>query len=117
MYVLGSIIGFITVIFLGEEDVITLFWSSTLLSAITNWLYYALMESSSKQGTVGKLLLGFVVTDLGGNRISFWRATGRYFAKILSFITLGIGFAMCLWTEDRQCLHDMVAGCIMYEKR
>src|SRR5580692_11271903 len=45
------------------------------------WLYEALMTSSEKQATVGKMLLGIAVTDLNGNRISFGRATGRHFAK------------------------------------
>ena len=38
------------------------------------WLYFALMESSSKQGTLGKMALGIKVTDLSGNAISFGRA-------------------------------------------
>src|SRR5215831_15882678 len=54
----------------------------------TGWLYYALMESSPKQATLGKLALGFVVTDLQGQRISFGRATGRYFGMIISALTL-----------------------------
>ena len=48
------------------------------------WLYYALMESSQKQATLGKMALGIKVTDQHGARISFGRATGRLLAKILS---------------------------------
>ena len=60
------------------------FYQPAGISLVTNWLYYALMESSKFQATVGKLAIGLVVTDLEGKRISFLRATGRYFAKILS---------------------------------
>ena len=71
------------------------------------------MESSAKQATVGKMALGIIVTDLDGRRIGFGRATGRYFAKILSALTLGIGFLMAGFTERKQALHDMVASCLV----
>lgn len=38
------------------------------------WLYYTVKESSPLQATLGKLALGIRVTDLQGNRLSFWRA-------------------------------------------
>ena len=44
------------------------------------WLYYAFMESSGKQATLGKMALGIKVVDRRGGRISFARATGRHFA-------------------------------------
>jgi len=80
-----------------------------LLSSAIGWLYFALMESSSKQATLGKLALGIHVTDLDGRRIGFGRATGRYFAKILSALILGIGFLMAAFTERKQGLHDLIA--------
>lgn len=83
------------------------------ISTVVGWLYFALMESSGKQATVGKMALGIIVTDLDGRRIGFGRATGRYFAKILSALTLGIGFLMAGFTERKQALHDMVASCLV----
>ena len=83
------------------------------VSIAAGWLYYALLESSSWQGTVGKKLLGVRVTDLNGNRISFGRATGRYFAKILSGMICFIGFFMVAFTERKQGLHDMLAGTLV----
>jgi uncharacterized RDD family membrane protein YckC len=77
------------------------------------WLYSALMESSARQGTLGKMALGIKVTDLNGNRISFGRATGRHFAKFISVMILYIGFMMAGWTERKQALHDMIAGCLL----
>jgi len=74
------------------------------------WLYEAFMESSSYQATLGKMIFGMKVTDLNGNRISLERATGRYFAKWLSKITLGIGYIMVGFTERKQGLHDLLAG-------
>lgn len=90
---------------------------SSLLSLVASWLYFALMESSQLQATVGKLAVGVVVTDLNGNRISFLRATGRYFAKILSSIILLIGFIMVAFTQRKQGLHDMLAGTLVWKTR
>ncbi len=78
-----------------------------------SWLYEAGMESSSKQATLGKMIFGMKVTDMMGNRISFLRATGRHFAKILSWIILMIGYIMVGFTQNKQGLHDMVAGTLV----
>ena len=84
--------------------------------AIAGWLYFALMESSSPQGTLGKMALGIKVTDMAGNRISFGRATGRYFAKFISSLTLCIGYIMAGFTQQKQALHDIIAGCLVINK-
>ena len=77
------------------------------------WLYYAYMESSEYQATLGKMLLGLKVTDLKGRRISFLRATGRHFGKILSGLILGIGFFMIAFTKKNQGLHDIITECLV----
>jgi uncharacterized RDD family membrane protein YckC len=88
-----------------------------LIFGVGSWLYFSLMESSSWQGTLGKKALGIYVTDMEGRRLSFGRATGRYFAKILSLLTLMIGYIMAGTTERKQALHDMVAGTLVLRKR
>jgi uncharacterized RDD family membrane protein YckC len=93
-----------------------LFFRVLLISAVLKWLYYALMESSSWQATLGKKALGLEVTDMEGRRISFGRATGRTFGKIISVLTAYIGFAMAGFTEKKQALHDMIAGCLVIKK-
>jgi uncharacterized RDD family membrane protein YckC len=83
---------------------------------VAGWLYYALMESSANQGTLGKMALGIKVTDLNGNRISFGKATGRYFGKIVSGMILSIGYIMAGFTEKKQALHDIMASCLVVMK-
>ncbi len=78
-------------------------------SVAAMWLYYALMESSKYQATLGKMALNIKVTDLAGNKLTFARATGRYFGKILSGLILCIGYLMVIWTEKKQGLHDILA--------
>jgi uncharacterized RDD family membrane protein YckC len=84
---------------------------------ILGWIYYALMESSVKQATLGKMALGIAVTDLEGKRISFARATGRHFSKIISGVILYIGFIMAAFTEKKQALHDIIADCLVIKKK
>ena len=88
---------------------------SNLVSLVVTWLYYALMESSSWQGTVGKRVLGIKVTDLNGDRITFGRATGRHFGKIISSLICLVGFIMVAFTERKQGLHDMMAGTLVLQ--
>lgn len=84
---------------------------------LLGWPYYALMESSFRQATLGKIALGIMVTDLEGKRISFARATGRHFAKIISGFILFIGFIMAGFTQKKQALHDIIADCLVVKKQ
>lgn len=87
-----------------------------LIAMVLQWLYFALMESSKHQGTLGKIVLKIKVTDLEGNRVSFARATGRYFGKILSGMIFLIGYIMAGFTEKKQALHDMLASCLVIKE-
>jgi uncharacterized RDD family membrane protein YckC len=105
----------------GGEDAIEmlegpLMMLNWVVSISLQWLYEALLTSSSKQATLGKLALGMVVTDLEGNRISFGRATGRHFGKYVSSIILLIGYLMQPFTAKRQALHDILAGTLVVKK-
>jgi uncharacterized RDD family membrane protein YckC len=98
-------------------DVIGIVFVLAAVAVVMVWLYYAGMESSIYQGTLGKMALGLIVTDLDGRRISFGRATGRYFSKLITgLIPLGIGYAMAGFTEKKQALHDMIASCLVLRK-
>jgi uncharacterized RDD family membrane protein YckC/predicted RNA-binding Zn-ribbon protein involved in translation (DUF1610 family) len=83
---------------------------------VLGWVYFATMESSTKQGTFGKIAMGLIVTDRDGRRLTFGRASGRWFAKLLSNMTFFIGYLMPLFTERKQTLHDLVAGCLVTKR-
>jgi uncharacterized RDD family membrane protein YckC len=91
-------------------------WVGDLVMIIVVWLYAALMESSARQATLGEMMIGVVVTDTEGNRLSFGRASARYFAKFVSAITLMIGFIMAAFTKRKQALHDIMAGTLVIRK-
>lgn len=81
------------------------------------WLYHALMECSEWQATIGKKAMGLVVTDTTGRRVSFGRATGRHFGKIVTnMVPLMIGYIMAGFTEKKQALHDMISGCLILRR-
>jgi len=84
-----------------------------LLGVVATWLYFAGMESSPWQATLGKKGLGLYVTDIEGKRLSFGRATGRTFAKYLSTATAGVGYLLCGFTPKKQALHDFVVDCLV----
>jgi uncharacterized RDD family membrane protein YckC len=80
---------------------------------VLNWLYFASMESSSRQATLGKMAVNLRVTDMQGHRLSFGEASGRYFAKIISGMTMGIGYIMAGITIRKQALHDLIVGTLV----
>jgi uncharacterized RDD family membrane protein YckC len=86
------------------------------IGMLCGWLYYAIMESSASQATVGKQMLGIIVTDENGNRIGFGKATGRFFGKFLSLLIVYIGFLMIGFTKKKQGLHDQIAGTLVIKK-
>jgi uncharacterized RDD family membrane protein YckC len=88
-----------------------------LVSFVIGWLYFALLESSPRGATVGKMAMGLRVVTGSGQRLSFMNATGRYFAKILSAIILCIGFIMIAFTDRKRGLHDIIADTLVIKTR
>ncbi|WP_353893915.1 RDD family protein [Proteinivorax hydrogeniformans] len=119
---LGFILGGIFIItMLNTNSTVMVIEASLILLAYciglgTTWLYHTLMESSKWQATLGKMLLGVKVVDKNNNRISFARANGRFFAKILSAIILLIGYIMAGFTDRKQALHDKIAQTYVVNK-
>lgn len=80
------------------------------------FLYGTLLESSPMQATVGKKLLGQMVTDGEGNRISIGRAAGRNGVKLLQLVVFWPLLYMAVFFSDlRQGLHDMAARTLVLE--
>ena len=89
------------------------------VSLAVTWLYHAWMESSEWQATLGKKALDLVVTDMSGQRVTFGRATGRHFAKIITNLVsfgIGLGYIMAGFTAKKQALHDMIASCLVLRR-
>ncbi len=80
-------------------------WWYTLVA----WLYYSWFQSSKYQATPGMMFFLIRITTYEGEKISFLRATGRFFASFLSAFFLGIGYIMMAFTPRKQALHDYIA--------
>ncbi|TME11047.1 MAG: RDD family protein [Chloroflexi bacterium] len=80
------------------------------------WAYFAVLESSPLQGTVGKHALGLYVTDVQGDPIGFRRASLRYWLKAVSDLTLAVGWIMAAFTPRKQALHDLLAGTLVLRR-
>lgn len=92
------------------------------------YYYFSLMESSSTQGTLGKMAVGIKVINLQGNKIGFGKALWRCFCAAILFsmassaasgallIIACISFIMVAWTEKKQALHDKITGCLVVKK-
>ena len=122
-FIAGLILGFGIGFVMGMRgcDQVTIVYvckaAGFIIGIILNWLYFACMESSRCQATLGKMALGIKVTDALGNRLTFGHATGRHFAKILAAIPLGIGFMMAGLTDRKQALHDIIASTFVIRSR
>jgi uncharacterized RDD family membrane protein YckC len=81
-----------------------------IIFLVLSILYWALMQSSPRQATLGKELCGLKVGGPNGERMSLPRALGREAAKIISSLTLLIGFIIAAFTRNKQALHDFVAS-------
>lgn len=80
-----------------------------LVMLVIVWLYYALLESSPLQASVGKIILGIKVVDRRGRRLSFWQATERILSKIITNITFYFGFFIAAFDKKKRTLHDRVS--------
>ena len=87
-----------------------------LLALLVGWVYFATQESGPHMATFGKRACGIIVTDVNGQQLTFGRASGRYFGKLLSNLTCYIGYIMAGFTQRRQALHDMVAGALVVRR-
>ena len=71
-------------------------------------VYSAVMESSERQATFGKRMVGIVVMEIDGGRPSFGRSLLRAAAQFIV-----IGYLVAVFTKRRQALHDLLASTVV----
>jgi len=94
-----------------------------LVYLVLSWLYWAAMESSTWQATLGKKALGLYVTDLNGRQATFGKTSGRFFAGRGISVIPSIGglyfLVSCILaglTEKKQALHGIIAGTLVMRR-
>jgi uncharacterized RDD family membrane protein YckC len=60
--------------------------------------------------TLGKMACKIMVVTADGTRVSYLRALGRYFAKMLSSFTCLIGFIIAAFDGQKRALHDHICN-------
>ena len=96
---------------------LTIYGAYFIAMTAASWLYFGLMESSPWQATLGKRAVGIMVTDTEGKRISFARASGRYFASWLSTLVAFVGYILGAITVRKQTLHDLIVRTVVIHGR
>ena len=84
---------------------------------VLDWLYAALLIGSSARATLGQRIMDLEVSGVRGERVSFARASWRYFAQVFTVLTFGVGHLMQLFTPRRQTLHDLLSGTVVVRTR
>lgn len=81
----------------------------TQVTGILIALFYSIYFIRKQDATPGKRLLGLKVLRADGSSLTKGRIVGRYFAEIVSSITLLIGYLMVAFDkEERRALHDRI---------
>ena len=114
-YLVDSLIvtvAFVAVVLLIQIMGLELF-GQEIIFFVFSIFYWALMQSSKRQATLGKSLVGLKVGGPNGERLSVGRALAREVAKILSTLTLLIGYILAAFTKRKQALHDMIASTVV----
>jgi uncharacterized RDD family membrane protein YckC len=78
-------------------------------------VYNIAMEASSKQATLGKMMVGAVVTTRDGSKpglgsIVMRNTVGRFVSNVMPFYA---GYVMGLFSDERRCMHDMMSGTVV----
>jgi len=98
---------------IGGEEMVGIAYLAWIL---VSFLYWPVMESTSRRATLGKMLVGVVVADVDGGKLSFVRSLLRNLAKIISAIPLYIGFLLAAFTARKQALHDLITKAVVLRK-
>jgi uncharacterized RDD family membrane protein YckC len=93
-------------------DILRSIWT-LLLSVFLTFAYFALMEGSPIQATIGKRALGLKVTDSNGCRLGLARSAFRQLMKAAELLTSGLTYLIAAFTPRRQALHDIFAGTLV----
>ena len=81
------------------------------IAAILFLAYFVLPEATRRRATPGKRLLGLQVARADGRRIDSRRALARGALKLVTILTLGLGFLLAAVTRRKQALHDLLSNC------
>jgi uncharacterized RDD family membrane protein YckC len=80
-----------------------------VITLVAEFLYFALMEASSLQATLGKRIMGLKVVKEDGGTLDFTTSAIRNVVKIICLIPCGLGILVGFFTANKQGVQDMAA--------
>lgn len=79
--------------------------------------YFVYFETSDKQATIGKSILGLKVIKQDGSKLTPADSIIRYIGKILSALIFFFGYIITIFDDKKRSLHDRIAGTyVIYSK-
>jgi len=97
-----------------SSDESTLFFKPEgILYILLGWLYYAGTETCNCMGTLGKYLLHIKVKSTHNTRLTFKRASIRYFSKPISVAVFLMRFILGLPSDVRRPFHDRITNALV----
>lgn len=117
-WVVGFVMAVFVYVVVGNSDMADALAGLVVVTAVfvIHWIYFALQESSAKQATFGKRAMKIIVTEEQGQRLTFGRASGRAFARLLSGMFFSVGYIIAALTARKQALHDLIANTLVLRK-
>ena len=88
----------------------------SLVLLVLIWLYYALLESSPWQASLGKRMMGLKVVDKRGRRLTFVKATKRLLSRLVTNLTFYFGFFTAAFDSHKETLHDKMSKSVVISK-
>ena len=84
--------------------VVGVFW----LIGMAIGLAYEVFFVGRYAATPGKMVFGLQIVMSDGGRVTYLRACGRFFATMLSQLTLYIGYIIAAFDDEKRSLHDHI---------
>lgn len=95
----------------GPEENPALFWIVYFVVMFLGFavqVFYETWFIGKYAATPGKMACRIKVVVATGDKVSYLRALGRFFAKWISYMTLYIGFIIAGFDREKRALHDMI---------
>jgi uncharacterized RDD family membrane protein YckC len=84
-----------------------------IVGLLIDLLYTVSLQAGIKQSTWGQRAVGVKLTTASGETIGVGRAFTRYLVSVPSSLFFKLGYAIAIFTKNKQTLHDLAAGTIV----
>jgi uncharacterized RDD family membrane protein YckC len=93
----------------GPPELNPMFWGGFILAMLLQLavpITYTTWFVGKYAATPGKMACGLKIVTAEGEKVTYLRAFARYFAEIVSWMILGIGYIMAAFDDEKRTLHD-----------